>query len=192
MQLELTGRHVEVTPALRRLVERKILKLERLLNDSAVSAHVVLAREKHRHLSEITLHARGEHFMHAVGEAGGWEASLSDTIEKLRQQVTRLKGKWKERTRRGARVGALEAPASPASADVAPGGASRKTAERPRMPRVLRASRKAIKPMSVGDAIRTLDGDRDGIVVFLDTDTAVINVLYRGHNGELSLLEIEV
>ena len=38
MRLELTGRHVDITPGLRRLVEGKLAKLERLLNDSAVSA----------------------------------------------------------------------------------------------------------------------------------------------------------
>jgi ribosomal subunit interface protein len=48
MRLELTGRHVEITPALRRLVEGKLEKLERLLNHRAVSAHAVLTREKHR------------------------------------------------------------------------------------------------------------------------------------------------
>ena len=55
MRLELTGRHLDITPALRRLVDAKLGKLERVLNDSAVSAQVVLAREKHRHLTEITL-----------------------------------------------------------------------------------------------------------------------------------------
>jgi hypothetical protein len=60
------------------------------------------------------------------------------------------------------------------------------------MPRTMRASRQAIKPMSVADAARTIDGNRDGIVVFLDTDTAAINVLYRRHDGELTLIEIDV
>jgi len=67
MRLELTGRHVDITPALRRLLDTKLSKLERLLNDSAVSAQAVLTREKHRHRADITLHARGETFLHGVG-----------------------------------------------------------------------------------------------------------------------------
>ncbi len=59
MRVELTGRHVVITPALRRLVETKLSKLERLLNDSAVSAQTVLTREKHVHRADISLHARG-------------------------------------------------------------------------------------------------------------------------------------
>ena len=77
MRLELTGRHVDITPALRRLVDTKLAKLERLLNDSAVSAQAVLTREKHRHRADITLHARGEKFLHGVGDSGSWETSLS-------------------------------------------------------------------------------------------------------------------
>ena len=46
MRLELTGRHVDITPALRRLLDTKLSRLERLLNDSAVSAQAVLTREK--------------------------------------------------------------------------------------------------------------------------------------------------
>ena len=48
MRLELTGRHVEITPALRRVVEGKLAKLERFLNNGVVSAQAVLTREKNR------------------------------------------------------------------------------------------------------------------------------------------------
>src|SRR5262249_54388612 len=101
MRLELTGRHVDITPTLRRLVEGKLRKLERLLNHSAVSAQVVLAREKHRHCVEITLHARGEKFLHGTADTAAWETSVTQTIEKLTQQAQKVKGKWQERKRRG-------------------------------------------------------------------------------------------
>jgi len=191
MELELTGRHLDITPTMRRLVDAKIGKLERVLNDSAVSAHVVLAREKHRHLSEINLHARGDKFLHAIGDAGNWEASLSNAVDKLSQQVQKVKTRrqpWKGRRAAAEKVGSLEA-GEPLEF-VPPGPKSART--RPRMPRTMRASRQAIKPMSVADAARAIDGNRDGIVVFLDTDTAAINVLYRRHDGELTLIEIDV
>jgi hypothetical protein len=56
----------------------------------------------------------------------------------------------------------------------------------------VRASRQAIKPMSLADAARAIDGNGDGIVVFLDTETAAINVLYRRQDGELTVIEIDV
>ena len=71
MRLELTARHISITPSLRRLVERRLAPTLRMLNDNAVSAQVVVTREKTRHRSEVTLHARGEHFLHGNGSGTG-------------------------------------------------------------------------------------------------------------------------
>jgi putative sigma-54 modulation protein len=189
MRLELTGRHVEITPALRRLVEGKLAKLERMLNDSAVSAQAVLTREKHRHRAEITLHARGEKFLHGVGSTGTWEGSLADAIEKLGQQAHKVKGKWQARKRRGPK-GEIGADVE-AAAEAPPPETPRPARERVRMPRIFRASRQSIKAMSVSDAAREMDADGDGVVVFRDTETASISVLYRRRNGELTLVQTE-
>ena len=100
MRIELTGRHVEITPALRRLVDRKLARLRRMMKDSMVSGQVVLTRDKYRDHVEITVHARGEKFLHAVAETGDWEASLGAAMEKINRQALRVKGKWQERKRR--------------------------------------------------------------------------------------------
>ena len=99
MRVELTGRRVDITPTLRKLVDTKLARLDRLLNDGAVSAQAVLEREKFRYLSEITLHASGERFLHGAGDAEGWETSLTEAIDKLAQQAKKLKGKREERKR---------------------------------------------------------------------------------------------
>ena len=44
MRLELTGRHVTITPTIRRLVDQQLSHVLRLLNDSVVSGQVVLTR----------------------------------------------------------------------------------------------------------------------------------------------------
>jgi putative sigma-54 modulation protein len=190
MRLELTGRHVDITPALRRLVDTKLAKLERLLNDSAVSAQAVLTLEKRRRRADITVHARGENFLHGVGHSSTWEVSVGEAIDKIAQQAQRVKGKWQERKRRGRR--GAEAALRP---EDAVGGAPPRPAAvsrvRPRMPRVLRASRQAIKPMTVADAAREVEANGDGVVVFRDPVTSSINVLYRRRNGELTLVETE-
>ena len=100
MRLEVTGRHVAITPALRRLVDRKLAHLRRMLKDSMVSAQVVLTRDKYRDQVEITLHARGEKFLHAMAETSAWETSLGEAMEKIESQALKVKGKWQERKRR--------------------------------------------------------------------------------------------
>ncbi len=184
MRLELTGRHVDITPGLRRLVTRKLSKLERLLNDRAVSAQAVLSREKHSVRADITLHARGERFLHGVGNGNAWEPSIGEAIDKISQQAQRLKSKSTDRKRRGVKSAAatepIEAPAE------APAPAVR-TGERVRMPAILRASRQTIKVMSVADAARQIADDGD-LVVFHDAERQSISVLYR-RDGELTLVE---
>ncbi len=188
MRLELTGRHVDITPGLRRLVDTKLGKLERLLNDRALSAQAVLTLEKRRHRADITVHARGEKFLHGVGDSGSWESSLTVAIAKIGQQAQKVKGKWQGRKRQASKAQPILGEEREA---IVPKPASPARPKRERMPRVMRAMRQTIKPMSVSDAAKEMDVTRDGVVVFRDPATAAINVLYRRPNGELTLVETE-
>jgi putative sigma-54 modulation protein len=185
MRLELTGRHVDITPVLRRLVDRKLARIERMLNHGVVSAQVVLSSGKQGSRADVTLHARGEKFLHGVGIAPSWEPAMSEAVEKLVQQAQKVKGKWQQRKRRAPKTPLLEAAA--VETPPAPSGPR----VRARMPKILRASRQAITDMSLADAARRLDVNGDGILVFRDAETAAISVLYRRDNGELTLVETE-
>jgi len=57
MTIEITGRKIEVTPALRSFTEKKLKKLDRLV-DGINEAHVILTVEKHRHTAEILVKSR--------------------------------------------------------------------------------------------------------------------------------------
>jgi len=184
MRLALTGRHVEITPALERLAERKLGKLDRLLNDGLVSVQVVLTLQKHRHVVDITAHARGDHMLHGLGETASWETSFSDALEKLTQQVQRVKGKWQQRKRRAVPAKAVAASAVPPVHEPEP------PEERPR--RILRASRYPVKPMTVDEAAMEVADRPDAFLVFRNANTDTINVLYRRKDGNLGLIEPEV
>ena len=184
MRLELTGRHVEITPALRRVVASKLARLERLLNDSALSAQVVLTSEKRARRADVTLHARGEKFLHGVGGSPVWETSLAEAVDKIAQQGQRLKGKWQERKRRGKK--ASFAASEPLRAEPPTSPAPKRA--RPRPGRVVRI-RRPIVPMSVADATRGLGAD--GVVVFRNLETAAVAVLFRRLNGDLVLFDTE-
>ena len=145
MRLELRGHHVEVTPGLRRFVEEKLSKLDRLLKDRAVSAQAILTVEKRRHVADITLHARGERFLHGVGDSANWETSLNRAIAKISHQAQKLKTRQKEK-RHSLKAPAPEAPEPAAKRARAgkPAGAVLAGRPRPKTPRVLRASLEAI------------------------------------------------
>src|SRR5688500_20283722 len=94
MRVDITGRHVEITPPLRNLIDRRLARLERLLNDNVVSAVVILTKEKYRHRTEIVIHARGDHMLRGLGEGNAWPISIRQASEKVEQQAQTLKGKW--------------------------------------------------------------------------------------------------
>ena len=101
MRVELTGHQVEISPGLRNLVDRKLAKVTRVLNDSGVSAAVVVKKERVNNVVEISLHARGERFLHAVGKADTWQTAMTAAVAKVLQQTAKVKGVWQERKRRG-------------------------------------------------------------------------------------------
>ena len=110
MRVELTGHQVEISPGLRNLVDRKLAKVHRVLNDAGVSAGVIVKKEKIQNVVEITLHARGERFMHAVGKAETWQTAMTAAVSKLMHQTEKVKGVWQERKRRGAAARSVKTP----------------------------------------------------------------------------------
>jgi putative sigma-54 modulation protein len=193
MRLVLRGHHVDITPALRRLVGAELAKLERVLNNSAVSAQAILTLEKYRHRADITLHARGEKFLHGVATTDNWAESVTRAVTQIAQQAQKVKNKHQDRKRHALKTGVVAASenAGPETAAVKPPRPARAPRERVRMPRILRASRQTIKAMSVADAARQVEADGDGVVVFRDVETEAISVMYRGRDGQLALVETE-
>jgi putative sigma-54 modulation protein len=192
MRLELTGRHLRITPSLRRLVEEGLEKLDRLLHDSAVSMQLVLYQEKYRHRVEATLHARGENFLHGTGSGRDWETSLNQALGKINQQARKLKGKWNGRKRRGISA----AKAGSAAPRPERGGKGFGESRIPpsddgatRDVRIIRARRYAVKPMSIEDAADQVGDSTDAFVVFRNPDTDAVTVLFRRPDGHLGLIE---
>src|SRR5687768_3633845 len=96
MRLELTGRQVTITPAIRKAVERRLARMGRMLQDHIVSVQVVIGRLKSRHHVEMTLHARGDHFFHGSATGRDLTAALGAAAEKIEHQVQKLKSKRSE------------------------------------------------------------------------------------------------
>ena len=107
MRLLLTGRQIDITPALRRLVDARLAKLERRFGDALVSVQVVLSREKNRFVAEIIVHARQDHILMGLGATAGWGTSLTAAVQKVIQQADKVKGKWQGRKRAATSVRTL-------------------------------------------------------------------------------------
>jgi putative sigma-54 modulation protein len=184
MRLALTGRHVDVTPALRQLVTRRLAKLERLLNDSVVSTQVVLTLEKRLHKTEVTVHARGDHMLTAVAAAATWPESVAEAAEKVTQQALKVKDRWRSRKRRASGPRQIDGQVPARAAVLA--------AEQAPAPRIVRVRRYAVKPMRVEDAALRMQEAREPFVVFRHAVTERVNILYERPDGQLGLIDPEI
>ena len=168
--------------------------MARMLNDSIVSVQVVITREKSRHHVEMTLHARGEHFMHGAATGRDLPAALSAAAEKLEHQAQRLKSRWTEGKRQGisaAKAGSA-APRPERARRVFATGVAAGEADGEGGVRIIRARRYAVKPMSVDEAALEVGAGQGAFIVFRNASTDIVNVLFRRPDGHLGLIEADI
>lgn len=91
MNINITGHHVEVTPALRDYVTSKVEKVIRHF-DHVTSIHVILSVEKLTQKAEITLHVKGKD-IYADSSDADLYAAIDLLADKLDRQVQKYKGK---------------------------------------------------------------------------------------------------
>jgi ribosomal subunit interface protein len=97
LKTTVTGRHLAIAETTRQLIRRKLHRLERVLNDSAVSAQCVLERERAAFMCEVTVHARGDHILHGKARDPRMATAVGQAVDKVDQQAKRLVDRWKTR-----------------------------------------------------------------------------------------------
>ena len=177
MKFEYTGRHVEVSPAIRRHVEEHFKKLDHVFNgDSTLSTHVVIDVEKNRQIGEIIVYWR-DHTLTAKDTNNDMYMALTRAMAKIEKQALKLKKKIIDRTQ-GAKPTASVAPEPDGYLEAA---------ERPA--RIIPARRYAVKPMTAEEAALRLSGEPDQFLVFRDADTERLGVIYKRKDGNYGLIE---
>ena len=91
MQINLSGHHIDVTPALKDYVSNKLKRLERHF-DHVTNTRVVLSVEKTRQKAEATVHVSGGS-LHAEAVEGDMYAAIDMLADKLDRQIKRHKEK---------------------------------------------------------------------------------------------------
>ena len=91
MNLNITGRHVEVTPAIREYVTSKLDRVIRHF-DNVTSVGVILSVEKLKQKAEVSLHVRGKDIF-VESEDADLYAAIDAMTDKLDRQVQKYKQK---------------------------------------------------------------------------------------------------
>ncbi|MGH9367599.1 MAG: ribosome hibernation-promoting factor, HPF/YfiA family [Thermoanaerobaculia bacterium] len=179
MAVECTGRNVEVTYSLKKLARERTQRLERHLGGPA-RVRVVLSHEKHRFGAEIIATHRRRRWK-AQEETADPNAAVALAFEKIDAQAKRDTEKRRDRKHR--------APAPAWRMDVLSGRAfGRPAAGGSDGNRIVRTDRLSIKPMSVEEAAMRIESSRQEFLVFRDSSTERICVLYKRRDGDFGLI----
>ncbi len=176
MDFEFTGRHIDITPAIKTLARNELRKLDQVLDSAPMRAHVILSSEKHRKRAEIVISWRDNTFT-GVAENSDLNQSIAAAANKVEKQVLKLKGKFQSKKR-------LRAPIN----QVAPVPGGRLEAAPP-APRIILARRYRVKPMMPEEAAILLTDSEDQFIVFRDAETNKVGVLYHRTDGNFGLIE---
>ncbi len=175
MNVEITGRHVVITPAIETYVLKRLRKMTKIFGDN-ISFHVIIDVEKDRHTAEILLKSKLLDLT-CKGETNDMYTSIVRAAEKLESQALRHKSKIIETKRHRAKVKSVAEKSGT------------QTASRPaRRSNGILEEEAHKKPMAVEEALLELKQSEYPFVVFRNVDSGAVNVLYRRKDGSLGLI----
>jgi putative sigma-54 modulation protein len=172
------GKNYEVPDRVRSYAERKLGRLERILDDRS-DAIVELSVERHRsiensHVVDVTLVIDGQ-TIRSHAAAPTHTAGIDDVLDKVERRAVDF------RTKPRARVRNPEASAS--------GPTVAATESDDGRARITKVKRFAIEPMFEEDAVARMEELGHSFFVFVDAETERIAILYRRQAGDFGLIE---
>jgi putative sigma-54 modulation protein len=182
VQFSIVGRNVEITDAIRDYVEKRLMKLKKYFS-RVVDVHVVLFTQKINQVAEVTINAGGI-AIHGEESSEDLYASIDKVVDKLSVQLRKHKERLKEHHKKEPR------PDKDLNLNVSI-YEKEEVEEAKESPQVMHTQRFAIKPMSVDEAVMQLDLINNDFLVYMNSLSNKVNVLYRRNDGNYGLIEPE-
>ena len=176
MRISVTFRNKEGENWHREYIDDKLMKLKKYI-DNPVEAHVVLSVEKFRNVAEVNLMANGLN-VNAKEEAKDMHLAIDNAIEKIERQLKKKKEKirsQKTNATRGGKVDDMEQ-------------MSDDMYETPET-RVVETKKIVLKPMSLDEAIMEIESSNNLFVIYRDSSTENVSVVYIRDDGKYVLIE---
>jgi ribosome hibernation promoting factor len=177
MRLQVKGKNLEVSDAIRSYAEEKLGKLENKLADPT-RVELELAVETNpsiadNHVAEATIWTKGP-TLRAREASSDMKASIDQLVDKLERQVIRYRDK-RRRRRTPPEDGAPDERSPARTADSEPV--------------IVKSKQFVIKPMTAEEAVLQRELLGHDFFIFQNADSGDLNVLYRRRDGNYGLIE---
>jgi putative sigma-54 modulation protein len=173
------GKNTDIPERVREYAERKMLRLERQLDDRS-DAIVELWNEQHRssaesHIAEVAVTIDGQ-ILHSHAAGPSYQVAIDTVVDKVERQVVDHREKPRLRARPEQEKQILRRIAD---------GSAGPARER----RIVKTKRFAIEPMFEEDAIAGMEDLGHRFFVFVNAETERVAVLYARDDGDYGLIE---
>lgn len=176
MDMTVTGRHVDITPAIREYAAKKLehigIDFPRIL-----SAHYILEVDKFRQIAELILQCGNHITIEAREVSEDLYASIDRVVDKVERQMRKYKTKIQRHRPRKAEPFQVDEQVVTHDLHEEAGTA-----------RIVRTEKFAIKPMFVDEAVLQLELSERQFLVFLNAESEKVNVIYRRRKGDFGLI----
>ncbi|MCE5281255.1 MAG: ribosome-associated translation inhibitor RaiA [Deltaproteobacteria bacterium] len=176
MKISLTFRNVEGETWQKEYVEERLGKLKKYI-DNPVDAHVILSVEKFRNTAEINLLSNGLN-IRSREEEKDMNLAIDNAIEKIERQLKKRKEKIRGHKSAAGRAGE------------AGGEAGAEEGEESPESKVVETRQIVLKPMSIDDAVLEMETTKNRFVIYRDSSTENVSVIYRRDDGKFALMEV--
>ncbi|MBR5156537.1 MAG: ribosome-associated translation inhibitor RaiA [Clostridia bacterium] len=178
MKITMSGKQIELTPALKARIEDRFSKLDRYFHKET-EAYVTLSVQREKQVVEATVHSGG--LIVRVEEAtDDMYVSIDTAVDVLERQLrkhkTRIEKKLKKDTFEAAALAAI-----PYKEEV----------EEETEFKIARTKRFSAKPMSTEEAILQMDLLGHQFFIFTNSESGDTNVVYKRKQGSYGLIELE-
>ena len=186
MRTIVKGKNYEVPEPVREYAQRKLRRLERLLDDQS-DATVELSVEQHRsaqdsHIVDVTLVIHGQS-LRSSAAALTHQAGIDAVIDKVERRAVTFRETSRVRKSSETVRGAGAEAQSEGGASETSGGADDGTS------RIVKVKRFAIEPMFEEDAVARMEELGHAFFVFVNAENERVSILYRRREGDYGLIE---
>jgi putative sigma-54 modulation protein len=175
MKISVTFRNAEGENWQKDYVEERLEKLKKYI-DNPVDARVILSVEKFRNTAEINLMANGLN-INSKEEEKDMHLAIDNAIEKIERQLKKRKERVRGFKTNPSRSGEFS-------------GEPAEESEDPIDAKVVETRKIVLKPMSIDDAVLEMETTKNRFVIYRDSSTEDVHVIYRREDGKFALLEI--
>jgi putative sigma-54 modulation protein len=188
-----TGRHVEVTDAMKDYAIEKISKIERFTKH-IIDVNVVMDIQKLQHRVDITL--KLDHILiKAQGITNDMYASIDQAVHKLETQIV----KYRERIRnhQAKDIASIEMNVNVIQAEDEDidgqyeDEAEKKLIEKYRPHKIVSREKSSAKLLTIDEAIMKLELSGDVFLIFKNESDMKLKVLYKRKDHNFGLIEVE-